>query len=141
MTEEVLKGYSPDELERWKKRDCRLYNRIGLTAFGSMLVFMITACYFSSNERLFDDLLFLCALADMGLLGYCMMYNDRYFRFQKAVVKALAGLELGVVHCSDDLVILMGFDRIYADRIINGEYDDLMRDERFCKLMPTKDSM
>ena len=140
MAEEVLKGYSPEELDRWENKERVQWARIGLTAMGSCIIFVVLACIYQ-DKPVWGDILFFCSLAMMGMGAYTVLLNDNHFRFRKRVCRALAGIELGIVHCSDDLVILLGIDRIYADKIINGDYDFLMNHKDFCKFMPTKDSM
>lgn len=58
---------------------------------------------------------------------------DGMTAFRKKVCKALAGLELGVLHCSDDLVILLDISREDADRIISGDYDNWLKHRLTCK--------
>ena len=58
---------------------------------------------------------------------------DGMTAFRKKVCKALAGLELGVLHCSDDLVILLDISREDADRIIAGDYDNWLKHRLTCK--------
>lgn len=58
---------------------------------------------------------------------------DSMTAFRKKVCKALAGLELGVLHCSDDLVILLDISREDADRIIAGDYDNWLKHRLTCK--------
>lgn len=140
MAEEVLKGYSPEELDRWETKERIQWARLGLTAMCSCIVFAVLACVYQ-DRGIWGDILFMCTIAMMSMAFYTVLLNDNHFRFRKRVCRALAGIELGIVHCSDDLVILLGIDRIYADRIINGDYDFLMNHKDFCKFMPTKDSM
>lgn len=58
---------------------------------------------------------------------------DGMIAFRRKVCKALAGLELGVLHCSDDLVILLDISREDADRIISGDYDNWLKHRLTCK--------
>lgn len=141
MAEEVLKGYSPEELDRWETKEKVQWAKIGLTALGSAVVFMCLGAMLESESHIWDDIIFLCGLGMLGMCCFVGLYSESRYQFRYRVCRALAGLELGVFHCSDDLVILLRIDRQYADKIINGEYDFLMNSKSFCRLMPTKDSM
>ena len=52
-----------------------------------------------------------------------------------AICKALAGLENGWWHSSDDIQLYCGIRKNVADRIINGDFDDLLRDPLTCKFI------
>ena len=125
MTEEVLKGYSPEELDRWETKEGVQWAKIGLTAFGSAIVFMCLGAMLQSDSHIWDDIVFLCGVGMLGMSMFVMLCSESRYAFRYRVCRALAGLELGVFHCSDDLVILLRIDRPYADKIINGEYHPL----------------
>lgn len=52
---------------------------------------------------------------------------------RRTVCMALAGLELGIYHCADDLVTVGGVPEDVADDIIAGEYDNLLKDPLTCR--------
>lgn len=63
-------------------------------------------------------------------MPYIVRHDEKY-----KICKCLAGLELGVIHSEDDLVILMGMNRKYARAMIAGEFDYLITDKRFCRFI------
>lgn len=84
-----------------------------------------------------NELLMMAMMIAILSLIYGPLLHVAYLKdMQCKICRSLAGLELGVIHCEDDLVVLREIPRKLARQIINGDYDYLMSDTQFCKYMP-----
>ena len=144
MDFKVLKGYNPDELSHWETENVRkewIALALILGAFASLIVFMMLNPEPSiENGSLVDNLVFFAMICwSFGLLlcGFTIDQNNvNHRKFRDAVCNALAGLELGVYHCADDLVIHLHLSWERANQIIDGQYDDWLRHKKTCQFMP-----
>lgn len=140
MAHTVHNGYTPDELESFEKHE----KRDAFLILGLIIVMFLTAftpeLYYDFPLKdtmpplLYDfmTMLMLCEMLAVVLLAATIMPR---IAFRDKICKSLAGLELGVLHCSDDLVILVGLSRECADMVIDGQYDNWLRSRQVCKLI------
>lgn len=140
MTSLVRNGYTPDELESFEKHE----KRDSILILGLIIALYLTAFIpdfyydFPLKDTMppllydFVTALIFCELLIMILLAASTMPK---MDFRNKICKSLAGLELGVIHCSDDLVILLNLPREYADMVIDGQYDNWLRSKKVCRLI------
>ena len=137
MAYEVQKGYSPDNLYEWQKNEHKI-SCIGLVFVIGAYLPLITCSLLGITEK--DGMMFYPSfiLAIVLLLagGIFIVNNINHRQFRDKVCNALAGLELGVYHCADDLVINLCLDWDSANAIIDGQYDDWLRHRSTCRFMP-----
>lgn len=136
MAYEVRKGYSPENLAEWQKNE-RRFSCYALAFVIGAYCPLIVGGWMGINEKSIEwyasvvvSLTLLCASA------YFIFVNSDHRIFRNAVCNALAGLELGVYHCADDLVIMLMIPWDCAEKIIDGQYDDWLKHKNTCKFMP-----
>ena len=134
MTTQVRKGYSPENLEGWERKE-RQQSLIAL-AFIVTAYVPLVICSVLGIHDLTEHLSFAVAFVLIIAGGIFAMDNIEHRSFRYILCNALAGLELGVYHCSDDLVILLNLPRDCADKIIDGQYDNWLRHRITCQFMP-----
>lgn len=100
-----------------------------LTVFG--LALLVVFLWALSLPRMTQFQL-ICFTLVFYLFLYRVFIFRRQCRFKKKVCKALAGLELGKVHCSDDLAVY-GLSAMASEHIVDGVYDCLLSDPLTCK--------
>lgn len=132
----VHNRHTPEDLESFDLNEKRIaYGTIG--SFCMVFAVPLALMLFGFNSDNVSDavnnftvvwMIFWTILMLLIALPY-----DGMTAFRKKVCKALAGLELGVLHCSDDLVILLDISREDADRIISGDYDNWLKHRLTCK--------
>lgn len=121
-----------DHLSDRRYRDRYAYSSLILTGIALGIIIILDA--YNIDKHSLYGTLYLCVVLCILLAAYVLFAIAMvHITMHTNVCKALAGLELGVVHCADDLVILMRMNRDMANKIINGEYDNLMRDPLTCK--------
>lgn len=140
MAQTVHNGYTPDELESFEKHE----KKVALLVIGMLFVMVATATI--------PEIIYGIPLKDTAPPEICnitsvmlfvellaitlpMVYFMPRDEFRIKICKSLAGLELGVFHCSDDLVIIVGLSRECADMVIDGQYDNWLRSRKVCKLI------
>ena len=145
MDFKVLKGYDPDELSRWETENRNksvISFALIVSAFISIVILMLINPD-PSTETVVDKIAVVVPMAwCMSLLacGFAIdMENTKHKEFRNAVCNALAGLELGVYHSAEDLLIHLHISWERATQIIDGQYDDWLRHEKTCRYMPTSD--
>lgn len=120
-----------DHLSDRRYRDRYAYSSFILMGIALGIAIILDA--YVDKHSLYGTL-YICVVLCILLAAYLLFAIAMVHKtMHREVCKALAGLELGVVHCADDLVILMRMNRDMADKIINGEYDNLLRDPLTCK--------
>ena len=133
----VHNRHTPEDLETFDLNE----KRIGYAMIGSFCMtfavplIILTLFGFDADDTpdIVDHITFVWMMFWMIFMMVLAIPYDGMTAFRKKVCKALAGLELGVLHCSDDLVILLDISREDADRIISGDYDNWLKHRLTCK--------
>ena len=133
----VHNRHTPEDLETFDLNEKRIgYAMIGSFCMTFIVPLAIIALYgFDADDTpdIVDHITFVWMIFWLILMLLIALPYDGMTAFRKKVCKALAGLELGVLHCSDDLVILLDISREDADRIISGDYDNWLKHRLTCK--------
>lgn len=133
----VHNRHTPEDLESFDLNEKRIgYAMIGLFSMTFAVPLIILALFgFDADNTpdIVDHFTSVWIISCMILTMVFALPYDGMTAFRKKVCKALAGLELGVLHCSDDLVILLDISREDADRIISGDYDNWLKHRLTCK--------
>ena len=142
MNFKVRNWYSPDELREirnnWKMIAC-------LGGFFLITAYILLAAEYmkygvgdDGRIAIPDDVwwMWTTVQASFLLIGayffiFWLTANNEY----DLVCRGLAGLELGVYHSVDDLTIIGRMGRDHAEQIVNGDFDDFLRDEKTCKMI------
>lgn len=140
MAQTVHNGYTPDELESFEKHE----KRNAALILGLMLALIVTAYvpmfYYGAPlsdtaPAIVSDVVGATVIGLAILIVVLFIVTMPKIEFRDKICKSLAGLELGVFHCSDDLVIIVGLSRECADMVIDGQYDNWLRSRKVCKLI------
>lgn len=133
----VHNRHTPEDLESFDLNEKRIgYVVIGSFCLTFAIPLTILALFGFNPDNVPDIANHITAVWMIFWLIFMMVIAipyDGMTAFRKKVCKALAGLELGVLHCSDDLVILLDISREDADRIISGDYDNWLKHRLTCK--------
>lgn len=133
----VHNRHTPEDLESFDLNEKRIaYGTIGsfCMIFAIPLVLLLLFGFNPDNvPDTVNNFTAVWMIFWMILMLLIALPYDGMTAFRKKVCKALAGLELGVLHCSDDLVILLDISREDADRIISGDYDNWLKHRLTCK--------
>lgn len=132
----VHNRHTPEDLESFDLNEKRIgYAMIGsfCMTFAIPLVLMLFGFNADNTPDIVNHITVVWMIFWMILTMAITWPYDGMTAFRKKVCKALAGLELGVLHCSDDLVILLDISREDADRIISGDYDNWLKHRLTCK--------
>lgn len=133
----VHNRHTPEDLESFDLNEKRIaYGTIGSFCMIFAIPLIILALFgFDADNTpdIVDHFTAVWMIFWMILMMVIALPYDGMTAFRKKVCKALAGLELGVLHCSDDLVILLDISREDADRIISGDYDNWLKHRLTCK--------
>lgn len=138
MPNKVQKGYSPQDMEDWEEKERSLsLQSLGLvcSAFIPLALAVLLDIQMETNPLT----TVLVSVVSFTLLfwGFALDHiNSPRRQFRNKVCKALAGLELGVYHCADDLVINLDMDWDSANAIIDGQYDNWLKHTITCEFMP-----
>lgn len=140
MAQTVHNGYTPDELESFEKHE----KKVALLVIGMLFVMVATA---TIPEIIYGiplkdtappeicNITSVMLIVELLAITLPMVYFMPRNEFRIKICKSLAGLELGVFRCSDDLVIIVGLSRECADMVIDGQYDNWLRSRKVCKLI------
>lgn len=133
----VHNRHTPEDLESFDLNEKRIgYAMIGSFCMTFIVPLAIIALYGFDADNTPDIVGHFMAVWMICCMILTMVFTlpyDGMTAFRRKVCKALAGLELGVLHCSDDLVILLDISREDADRIIAGDYDNWLKHRLTCK--------
>lgn len=132
----VHNRHTPEDLETFDLNEKRIgYAMIGsfCMTFAIPLVLMLFGFNADNTPDIVNHITVVWMIFWMILTMAITWPYDGMTAFRRKVCKALAGLELGVLHCSDDLVILLDISREDADRIISGDYDNWLKHRLTCK--------
>lgn len=133
----VHNRHTPEDLESFDLNEKRIaYGTIGSFCMIFAIPLVLLALFGFNPDNVPDAVNNFTAvwmIFWMILMMVIAIPYDGMTAFRKKVCKALAGLELGVLHCSDDLVILLDISREDADRIISGDYDNWLKHRLTCK--------
>lgn len=133
----VHNRHTPEDLETFDLNEKRIgYVMIGSFCLTFAVPLIILALFGFDQDDTPDIVDYFTSVWMIFWLILMMVFAipyDGMTAFRKKVCKALAGLELGVLHCSDDLVILLDISREDADRIIAGDYDNWLKHRLTCK--------
>lgn len=140
MAHTVHNGYTPNELESFEKHE----KKVAILILGMLIVMVVTATipeiYYGIplKDNVPPEILNILSvmlLVELLAITLPAIYSMPRIEFRMKICKSLAGLELGVFHCSDDLVIIVGLSRECADMVIDGQYDNWLRSREVCKLI------
>lgn len=140
MAHTVHNGYTPNELESFEKHE----KRVAILVLEMLIVSVATATipemYYGiplkdTAPPEIWNIISVMLFAELLAITLPVIYLMPRIEFRIKICKSLAGLELGVLHCSDDLVILLGLSRECADMVIDGQYDNWLRSRQVCKLI------
>ena len=140
MAHTVHNGYTPNELESFEKHEKKVAIFVLGMLFGMIATGTIPEIIYGIPLKdhvppeiwdIISAMLLVELLATTVPMIYFVPRND----FRIKICKSLAGLELGVFHCADDLVIIVGLSRECADMVIDGQYDNWLKSRQVCKLI------
>lgn len=132
----VHNRHTPEDLESFDLNEKRIgYGMIGSFCMTFVMPLALTLFGFNADNvpDIVNHFTVFWMIFWMILTMLIAHPYDCMTAFRRKVCKALAGLELGVLHCSDDLVILLDISREDADRIISGDYDNWLKHRLTCK--------
>lgn len=132
----VHNRHTPEDLESFDLNEKRIgYAMIGSFCMTFIVPLALLALGFDADNTpdIVDYFTTVWMIFWMILTMLIAHPYDCMTAFRRKVCKALAGHELGVLHCSDDLVILLDISREDADRIISGDYDNWLKHRLTCK--------
>lgn len=138
MWKMVHNGYTPDELEYYDRHENR-YAALGILFFIILYGGLVaTSMYYDWDIKAnapswFGDILAIWMIVWAVALVIVWLPIANLPAFRRKICRSLAGIELGVLHCSDDLVILLDLPREYADLVIDGQYDNWLKHTLTCK--------